>query len=555
MSENDSPWRSGEECSEPVEKKAPAGVPSEAAHDIGAQSSHLSGLALSLCIFALCIATLCVALDNTIIATAIPRITDEFHSLTDVGWYGSSYLLTTCSFQLPFGKLYKVFNPKWVFLVALLLFEVGSVICGAAPTSTALIIGRAIAGVGSAGVFSGSLVIIAHSTPMEKRPIYTSIVGGMFGIASVVGPLVSAPPPTKSQYRLKQRLKQETALAWRCIHRSRNLEVVLLHQSSNRTQSAARFIWRLDPLGFSLFVGAITCCLIALEYGGAGEPWGSGRIIALFVVFPIALIGFVVVQWWLGENATIPPRVGLQRTIWSSSLFTFCLSSGFFILIYFLPIYFQAVTSRTALDSGIASIPLILSNVVGLILVGGLVSTFGFYMPFVYACIFCICIAAGLTTTLAVDTTTGQWIGYQILYGFGVGCAYQLPQIAAQTVLPLNDVPTGLAITIFFQNFGPAVLLSAGNNVLNEGLLRHVSELDLAGVDARAVSRAGALAFRELVPEEYLGAIIGAYNEALRDTFRVALVMSCLTVIGAAFMEWKSVKTAKGRASSTIAAA
>ena len=89
MSENDPPSRSGGESSEPVEEKAPAAAPSEAADEIGAQSSHLSGIALALCIFALCIATLCVALDNTIIATAIPRITDEFHSLKDVGWYGS----------------------------------------------------------------------------------------------------------------------------------------------------------------------------------------------------------------------------------------------------------------------------------------------------------------------------------------------------------------------------------------------------------------------------------------------------------------------------------
>jgi len=247
---------------------------------------------------------------------------------------------------------------------------------------------------------------------------------------------------------------------------------------------------------------------------------------------------------------SVPPRVGLQRTIWSSSLFTFCLSSGFFIFIYFLPIYFQAVTGRTALDSGIASIPLILSNVVGLILVGGLVSTLGFYMPFVYVCIICVSIAAGLITTLAVDTTSSKWIGYQILYGFGVGCAYQLPQIAAQTVLSLEDVPTGLAITIFFQNFGPAVLLSAGNNVLNQRLLGYVSDLDLPGVDALAISRAGALAFRDLVPEEYRGVVIGAYNEALRDTFRVALIMSCLTVVGAVFMEWKSVKT--GRKASPV---
>lgn len=188
-----------------------------------------------------------------------------------------------------------------------------------------------------------------------------------------------------------------------------------------------------------------------------------------------------------------------------------------------------------------------------LILVGGLVSTFGFYMPFVYACIVFICIAAGLMTTLTPFTATGKWIGYQILYGFGVGCAYQLPQIAAQAVLPLEDVPTGLAITIFFQNFGPAVLLSAGNNVLNERLLSYVSELDLPGVDASAVSRAGALAFRDIVPARFLDDIIGAYNEALQDTFQVALIMSCLTVVGAAFMEWKNVKTVKNSRDSTAA--
>lgn len=107
MSENDSPWCFGGESSEPVEEKAPAGVPSEAADDIGAQSSHLSGLALSLCIFALCIATLCVALDNTIIATAVPRITDEFYSLADVGWYGSCKCLSVPTYIMMIGPVWQ----------------------------------------------------------------------------------------------------------------------------------------------------------------------------------------------------------------------------------------------------------------------------------------------------------------------------------------------------------------------------------------------------------------------------------------------------------------
>ena len=109
--------------------------------------------------------------DNTIIATAIPRITDHFGALDDIGWYGSSYLLTTCAFQLMFGKFYTFFPVKWVFLIAIGIFEIGSAVCGAAPNSESLIIGRAVSGLGAAGIFSGALVIVAHSIPLEKRPI------------------------------------------------------------------------------------------------------------------------------------------------------------------------------------------------------------------------------------------------------------------------------------------------------------------------------------------------------------------------------------------------
>jgi hypothetical protein len=196
----------------------------------------------------------------------------------------------------------------------------------------------------------------------------------------------------------------------------------------------------------------------------------------------------------------------------------------------------------SALSSGIASIPLILSNVASLILVGGLISKFGFYIPFVYVCIVLVSIAAGLVTMLAPHTESGKWIGYQILYGFGVGCAYGIPQIAAQAVLPLQDVPTGLAITIFFQNFGPAVLLSAGNNVLNEKLLVNLARLDIEELDAQAIVDAGATAIRNVVPGQYLGAVVGAYNDALGQVFLVALVMSCLTALGGVCMEWKKVE-------------
>ena len=149
-----------------------------------------TGLKLVTITIALCFTVFCVALDNTIIATAIPRITDNFRDLGDVGWYASAYLLTNCTFQLLFGKFYSLFSIKWTFLTALAIFEIGSLICGVAPNSVALILGRAIAGLGAGGLFSGSLIIVAYTVPLAKRPIYIGFISSMFGIASVVGPLM-----------------------------------------------------------------------------------------------------------------------------------------------------------------------------------------------------------------------------------------------------------------------------------------------------------------------------------------------------------------------------
>jgi hypothetical protein len=155
-----------------------------------AAAEYPSGFKLALIIIGLELAILCVALDNTIIATAIPKITDEFEALNDVGWYGSTYLLTMSASQLFFGRLYNMFNIKWTFLFSILPFEVGSAICGAAPSSTAFIIGRAIAGIGASGLFTGALLIVAATTPLQKRPIYISFISALYAIASVLGPLL-----------------------------------------------------------------------------------------------------------------------------------------------------------------------------------------------------------------------------------------------------------------------------------------------------------------------------------------------------------------------------
>jgi MFS family permease len=131
-----------------------------------------------------------VALDRTIIATAIPQITNEFNSIGDIGWYGSSYMLATaCLFPVS-GRIYQLYSTKWVYISSLVVFEIGSALCGAAPSSTAFILGRAIAGLGSAGIFTGSTTIILPIIPLRKRPVYTSFSGLAFGVSSVLGPVL-----------------------------------------------------------------------------------------------------------------------------------------------------------------------------------------------------------------------------------------------------------------------------------------------------------------------------------------------------------------------------
>ncbi|KAK3944725.1 putative HC-toxin efflux carrier [Diplogelasinospora grovesii] len=510
-------------------------------HPAPAPPSYPTGFAFGITLFALFISLFCVALDSTIIATAIPRITDQFHALQDVGWYGSSYLLTKCAFQLPFGKTFRLFSLKWTFLAALLIFEIGSVLCAAAQSSAMLIVGRTIAGIGCAGISSGGLIIIANITPMEKRATYQSLYGGIFGIASVVGPLVGGVFTDKVSWRWCFWIN----LPLGAVSAAFIIFSLRLPSKPNPLKEQGGLLgllWNLDPIGFVLFVPSIICLLFTLQWGGTTYAWDSGPMIALFVVFGATLVAFVCSQAWLGERGTVPPRIARQRTIFASSLFTFCLAGTFFLLSYFIPIYFQAVQGKSALQSGIDSIPLILPNVVGILFAGFGTSKIGYYVPFIYLAVVLAPIGAGLLTTLAPDTSTAEWIGYQILFGFGSGCGFQLPQVAAQIVLPPRDIPTGISVSMLFQGLGGTVLISAANNVLNDRLLHYIDALGVPGVTGLDVINAGATGFRAIVPAEHLVAVVDEYNRALRQAFQIALIMACLSAIPAVLLEWRSVK-------------
>ncbi|KAK3695842.1 major facilitator superfamily domain-containing protein [Podospora appendiculata] len=492
-------------------------------------------------IVSLMLGVFCVALDNTIIAVAIPKITDDFHALNDVGWYGSAYLLTTCSFQLFFGKLYALFNIKLVLLSALFVFEVGSLVCAVAPSSIVLIVGRAIAGLGGSGIFSGALVTIAHIVPLRNRPVIFGGIGGVYGVASVAGPLMGGAFTDKLSWRwcfyINLPIGGATAVG-----------IILLLKLQPRKKSEStdatswmRFARSLDPVGTVLLVSSIICLVLVLSWGGVDYPWSNARIVALFVVFGIALLGFCWLQVALnGDDATVPLRVASQRSVAASSLFGLCVGGSFFVFVFFIPIW--AIKGTSAVMAGVYSLPLILAEVVAIVISGGLVTAFGYFAPYFIACSVVSSVGAGLTLLLTPDSSQAEWAGYTFLYGFGIGLGFQQGGVAAQAVLPFADVSVGTAVVLFVQILGGAVFVSVAQNTFANRLLENILALGIPNLDVSAVIRAGATGIRNVVDAGHLPAVLVAYNDALLQAFQVGLILSVLSILGAVGVEWRSVK-------------
>jgi MFS family permease len=187
-----------------------------------------------------------------------------------------------------------------------------------------------------------------------------------------------------------------------------------------------------------------------------------------------------------------------------------------------------------------------LSMIIAAIAGGFFNSKIGYYTPLAIAGSCVMSVGLGLLTTLGVNANAGQWIGYQILYGIGLGCCFQIPSIAVQTALPKKEVPTGIALVLLGTSLGGAVFVAVGENVLSNQLMQRFS--GIPGFDPSFVTSGGATSLLSKLPASSRPAGISAYNEALRSIFRVGLIPSCLSILGVASLEWLSVKKPQPKA-------
>ncbi|QKX61430.1 uncharacterized protein TRUGW13939_08578 [Talaromyces rugulosus] len=484
--------------------------------------------------------TLC-SLDQTIVATAIPKITDQFGRLQDISWYGSAYFLTLGGFQSLWGKVYKFFPLKTSFLVSILIFEVGSLISAVAKNSTTVIVGRSIAGLGASGVAPGVYTISAFAAEPAKRATYTGFIGMSYGIAAVAGPLIGGALTDEATWRWCFYINLPTGglaalvilLTFKAPATAKRVDATLKEK-----------LLQMDFLGTALIIGASLALLLALQYGGVTHPWNSSVVIGLFVGFGVMVIALIIIEIWQGERAMLTPRLMRQRTVWVNSVWGFFFAGAYFVTLYYLPIYFQSIDNRSPIASGVRNIPLISLFSVSTFASGRAITKTGTAAPYLVTSSVVVTISAGLLYTLDIGTSTGKWVGFQILAGFGYGMGLQIPVIIAQAFAAPTDIALVTAIIIFARSIGSTFLIAAAQAAFDNQLVHKIAST-APSVDPSLLTTTGATTLRQVFSGAELDGVLRAYAWSIKVVFAITIASCGITAITSLCTKWTNINAKK----------
>ncbi|OAQ92417.1 MFS transporter [Purpureocillium lilacinum] len=500
------------------------------------ERKYLAGVQMWLVMSSLITASFLVLLDNAIVATAIPKITSQFHSLEDISWYGSAFQLASAAIQPLVGKIYTQFRLKHVYLAFFFIFELGSLICGVATSSTMLIVGRAVAGIGVAGVFAGALIIIGVAVRPEQRAFLTGICIGCAQLGIVIGPLIGGALTEKVSWRWCFYIN----LPLGAIVLGGTLFVTIADQTTIRpVRDVLPTLHRsLDLVGFLLLSPSAVMLLLALQWGGSVHAWSSATIIGLFCGAGVLFLVFVAWEWRKGPDALIPTPVVRNRVVVAACLVAMTVMGATFLTSYWMPVYFQTVRGKSPLTSGVYMLPNILPSLVFGVLTGFLIGKVGYYLPFAVAGGALTSVATGLLSTLRPDSSTGHWVGFQVLLGAARGLVQQTSFIAIPHATTPALVPTAMSMSIFCQYMGGAVFLSLANVIFSSSL-RSELPIEAPGVDPRLIVEAGAYAVRDVgIPAELLPGVLRAYCTSVNRVFYLASAVSVLLFVTACCSGW-----------------
>lgn len=434
----------------------------------------LHGMALLLCCLALLMCIFLTALDQTIIATILSTVGNKFGDFGKISWIASGFMLPTAVLAMSWGKISLIFGRKYTMVVAIVLFEAGSLVCALANSMNMLIGGRVLAGVGGGGIQVMVFVIISEIVTIDKRGMVQGLVGAAFGMASVVGPLVGGAFTSHVTWRWCFYINLPVGGVALCL-------IWYLFNPPPPTGNLKEKLLKIDYIGTVLLSAGVVLLLLALTFGSTDKPWDGGLVIGFFVAGGVLIILFGLYNFLLSKNPLIPGRVVKVRSVLAACITMYFVFNAFMAAVLYLSTYFQVVHHADAMHTGIDLLPMIVSVVVFSVTIGVLVSKTRFTKPFVLWGTGVSSIGYGLMTLLDENSSVPQRIGLLILPGVGIGSCFQSIMLSTQVAAPKDNKGVIIATSMisFSRALGGSVGSAIGQTILSVIFQAQLEDLEL----------------------------------------------------------------------------
>jgi EmrB/QacA subfamily drug resistance transporter len=474
-------------------------------------------------LLALALGVLLAALDQTIVATALPTVAGELGGLTDLAWVVTAYLVAETVSTPLYGKLGDVIGRKRVLLAAIVLFLTGSALSGLAGSMLELVLSRAVQGLGAGGLIVTAMAVIADLVPPRERARYMGMIGGVFAVASVAGPLLGG-------FFVDQ-------LSWRWIFYV-NLPVgaAALFVVATRLPAVPRRERRpVDILGAALVTAAASTLVLVTSWGGTEYAWSSPMILALGAAAVAATAGLIARER-RAADPVVPLELFRSRAFASAGVSAFMVGMAMFGAVTFLPLYLQLVDGASATAAGLRMLPVVTGALVASAISGKLISSADRYKQYPLAG--ALLMATGLLLLSGLDQHSSDVLAgvYMLITGLGVGLVMQMVIMVAQNHAPREHIGVATSTATFSRAIGASIGVAMFGAIFASRLS---SELSTLGSMGERIAGAGARldpAQVQALPAGIKPDVIDALAAALQTTFLLGAAFALVALVGVALL-------------------